>query len=60
MMFSKDVVRQNIMLYMKTEEEIIKEIQIFFNDIFEVKEKTKSYAYADYKIEIVKITFSSI
>jgi len=36
---------------MKTEEEIIKEIQIFFNDIFEVKGKTKSYAYANYKIE---------
>ena len=36
---------------MKPEEEILKEIQIFFNDIFELKERTKSYAYAAYKIE---------
>jgi hypothetical protein len=36
---------------MKTGEEIIKEIQFFFNDIFELKERTKDYAYANYKIE---------
>ena len=39
------------MLHMKTGEEIIKEIQFFFNDIFELKERTKDYAYANYKIE---------
>jgi len=39
------------MLHMKTEEGILKEIQFFFNDIFELKERTKDYAYASYKIE---------